>query len=69
MAAMLRVVEIALARGEPSLPQDQVLTIADDLLTDDVDLFTRLIAAAFPGAEAAQEAPGNVKRQRKAKAA
>jgi hypothetical protein len=59
--AILRVVEIALAKGNPSMADDKIKDLADDIAT--VDLVGRIVQAAFPDAE---ERSGNVKRARKA---
>jgi hypothetical protein len=48
-AAILRIVELALAKGNPSLPTEQVKTLAEDMATP--DLVGAILKAAFPDAE------------------
>jgi hypothetical protein len=60
---MLRVVEIALAKGMPDMTADRVRDVADDLVTDDQTILERIMQAAFPDVAAAA---GNVKRPKRA---
>jgi hypothetical protein len=47
--AILRIVEVALAKGNPSLSAEQVKELADDMATP--DLVEAIVKAAFPDAE------------------
>lgn len=60
--AVLRIVEIALAKGSPSLPAEQVPAIAEDLAS--ADLVAAILQAAFPAVEGDA---GNVQRAGKPK--
>jgi hypothetical protein len=49
-AAILRVVEVALEKAQPSLSQEKIKDLADDIAS--TDLVGKIIAAAFPDVEA-----------------
>jgi hypothetical protein len=59
--ALLRVVEISLAKGQPGMTPDQIATLADEIAT--TDLVGLIVQAAFP--EAGAEDVGNAQRARK----
>jgi len=61
-AAILRIVEVALQKGQPGMIASEVAAVADDMATP--DLVGRIVAAAFPDAEA--QAVGNGKRPKAA---
>jgi len=61
---VLRVVEVALAKGMPDLTADRLREIADDLVTSDQTIVARIMQAAFP--DAAKDAPGNAARPSRA---
>lgn len=63
-AAILRIVEVALERGTPSLSPDQVKELAEDMANG--DLVGAIVKAAFPDA---QEDQGGNGKAGKAKAA
>lgn len=60
---LLRIVEVALAKGMPALEPARVTDIADNLLTADQGILGRLLESAFPDAAASS---GNVKRPKAA---
>lgn len=61
-AALLRIVEVALAKGTPSLSAEQVKAVAEDVATP--DLLGAIVKAAFPDQEGDA---GNGQRAGKAK--
>ena len=57
MAPLLRMIELALIKGQPEMSPETARDLADDMLTRDIGLVQKVLAAAFPSVPGAARPP------------